>query len=107
MRKLEINGGIIPMKVVVLCGSMKFFKEMQEIAINLETKHDYCVITPVSNIKELNNTELEKISKAHYKKIDISDAVYIVNIDGYIGESVSEELNYAQMHNKEIIYHEV
>ena len=49
---------------------------------------------------------IKNLSKAHYKKIDISDAVYIVNIDGYIGKSVSEELHYAQMHSKEIIFHE-
>lgn len=46
------------------------------------------------------------MAKAHYKKIDISDAIYIVNIGGYIGTSVSEELHYAKKHNKEIIFRE-
>lgn len=95
------------MKVITLCGSMRFFKEMQEIAGELETKHGYCAITPIGgpNIT-LNEEAVENLAKAHYKKIDISDAVYIVNINGYIGESVSKELRYAQKHNKEIIYHE-
>lgn len=95
------------MKVITLCGSMRFFKEMQEIAIELETKHGYCVISPIGDTNiALSEEMIKNLSKAHYKKIDISDAVYIVNIDGYIGKSVSEELHYAQMHSKEIIYHE-
>ena len=50
--------------------------------------------------------EIEKLAQAHFKKIDMSDAVYVVNIGGYIGESVSREVCYAKEHNKEIIYHE-
>ena len=96
------------MKIVTLCGSMRFFNEMQEIAMELETKKNWCVIAPIGGTKtKPDSTAIEKLSKAHYKKIDISDAVYIVNIGGYIGESVSEELRYAQKQNKEIIYHEV
>ena len=96
------------MKVVTLCGSMRFVREMQEIAIELETKHGYCVITPISGTNmTLSEEEIESLGKAHYKKIDIADAVYIVNIGGYIGKSVSEELCYARKHNKEIIFHEV
>ena len=96
------------MKVVTLCGSMRFFREMQEIAMELETKHGYCVIMPTGDTNmTLSEEAIESLGKAHYKKIDIADAVYIVNIGGYIGKSVSEELNYAQKHNKEIIFHEV
>lgn len=31
---------------------------------------------------------MEKLAQAHFKKIEMSDAVYIVNIGGYIGENV-------------------
>lgn len=54
----------------------------------------------------MDKVSVENLAKAHYKKIDISDAVYIVNIGGYIGESGSKELRYAQEHKKEIIFHE-
>lgn len=95
------------MKVITLCGSMRFFREMQEIAIELETKHGYCAITPIGDTNMMLSEEtIENLAKAHYKKIDISDAVYIVNIGGYIGEAVSKELRYAQENNKEIVYHE-
>ncbi len=96
------------MKVVTLCGSMKFFKEMQDIAVELETKFDCCVVTPIGGTKKgMDNTAIKKLAKAHYKKVDMADAVYIVNIGGYIGEAVREELRYAQTHNKDIIFHEV
>ena len=95
------------MKVVTLCGSMRFSKQMQEIALELEVKQGYCVLTPVGEkMVQPSEKEIEKLAQAHFKKIDMSDAVYVVNIGGYIGESVSRELHYAQEHNKEIIYHE-
>ena len=95
------------MKVVTLCGSMRFSKQMHEIATELEIKQGYCALTPVGDADiALGEVDKESLAKAHFKKIDLSDAVYIVNIDGYIGESVSKELIYAQKNDKEIIYHE-
>lgn len=93
-----------PMKVVALCGSMRFFEEMQEIAYELETKRGYCAITPVGGT--CMPPDKEALAKAHYRRIDLADAVYIVNIGGYIGESVQEELRYAKQNHKEIIFHE-
>lgn len=95
------------MKIVTLCGSMRFAEQMQRIALELETKRNYCVITPISNFDiSLSVEDLKNLTNAHYKKIDIADIVYIVNIGGYIGESVSKELQYAKTLNKEIIFHE-
>ena len=48
---------------------------------------------------------LSHLEKAHYRKIDISDGIYVVNIGGYIGESVKAEIQYAKENGKEIIYH--
>lgn len=95
------------MKIVTLCGSMRFANQMQRIAMELETKDGYCAICPVyCPDMILDGNDLSNLAKAHYKKIDIADIVYIVNIDGYIGESVSKELQYAIERNKEVIYHE-
>lgn len=95
------------MKIVTLCGSMRFENQMQRIALELETKHGYCVIQPIfSPDTVLTGEDLNCLAKAHFKKIDISDIVYIVNIDGYIGESVSKEIQYAKEHNKKIVYYQ-
>jgi hypothetical protein len=40
----------------------------------------------------------------HIKRIDISDAIFVVNKNGYIGEAVRNEIEYAKRQNKEIIY---
>ena len=95
------------MEVVTLCGSMRFAKQMQQIAVELETKYGYCVLQPIFDSDvTLNEKDISNLSKAHLKKIDISDIVYIVNIGGYIGNAVAEELQYAKEHNKEIRFHE-
>lgn len=49
--------------------------------------------------------KLTILEAAHYRKIDLSDGIYVVNIDGYIGNSVRKEIEYAKKHNKEVIYH--
>ena len=46
-----------------------------------------------------------KLEDAHYRKIDLSDGIYVVNMDGYIGTSVKKEIEYAERHGKEVLYH--
>ena len=95
--------------IVTICGSMRFEKKMQEIARNLEIKKGYCVLQPiykVSKAKVETYEELENIYKSHLQKIDISNAIYVVNIGGYIGESTKQEIEYAQNTGKKIFYHE-
>lgn len=94
-------------KVVTICGSMKFAKEMQVIATNLETQYGYAVIQCVDILRnEITSEQMQKVVDAHFKKIDISDSIYVVNINGYIGESTKREIEYATKHGKQIIYHE-
>lgn len=94
------------MKVITICGSMRFSNDIMRIATKLETDKGYCVLQPVYNFddKMLSDSELQNIVKAHYKKIDISDAIFVANVGGYIGKSVAEEIEYAKKLNKEIMY---
>lgn len=92
------------MKIVTICGSMRFEKEMQKIASLLEIQNGWCVLQCVYNIGAVDKEDMFKIVSAHYKKIDISDAIYVINIGGYIGDSTKEEINYARQKGKEIIY---
>lgn len=95
-------------KVITICGSMKYSEEMKKIALQLELEQEFIVFQCVynENDKVLSKVDKDLIGKIHYKKIDLSDAIYVVNIDGYIGESTSEEIEYAMQKGKEIIYHE-
>ncbi len=96
------------MKVITICGSMKFAKEMQDIAWDLEANKGYSVIQCVYNLNNSKTSQetLKNLANAHFKKIDISDAIYVVNINGYIGTSVKNEIKYALSKGKEVIYHE-
>lgn len=95
------------MKTYTLCGSMRFEKEMQEVAYYLETQKGYNILQCIYTVNDTKPTakELQALERAHYQKIDISDGIYVLNIDGYIGESVRKEIAYAQKYGKEVIYH--
>ncbi len=95
------------MKTYTICGSMKFEKEMKDIAWKLESVYGYNIIqcTYNENNAPINTSILENLEKSHYKKIDLSDGIYVVDIDGYIGFSVKSEIEYSMKLEKEIIYH--
>ena len=95
-------------KVITICGSMRFSKEMMKIAEELELKDGYAVIQCVYNVdgQKYEGINASILDKIHRKKIDISEAIYVVNIDGYIGNSTRNEIEYAKNNGKEVIYHE-
>ncbi len=95
-------------KVITICGSMRYSKEMMKIAEELELKNGYAVIQCVYNIdrQRYEGVDASILDKIHRKKIDISDAIYVVNIEGYIGNSTKNEIEYAKNNGKEVIYHE-
>lgn len=93
-------------KVVTICGSMKFKEEMMRVAEELELKHGYVIIQCVYGVESgnYNKSDIEKLGRLHFKKIDISDAIYVVNVGRYIGESTKKEIEYAKSLGKEIMY---
>ena len=97
----------INLKIVTICGSMKFENEMKKVAFILETKHDMCVLQCVYNEDnlELGEDEIITLNLAHLKKIELADAIYVVDLQGYIGEQVKKEITFAQNLGKEVIFH--
>lgn len=93
-------------KVVTLCGSVKFYDKMQEINEKLALENEYVVIGLTPRVTNRNFTEYDKelLGKLHRAKIDLSDAIFVVNVDGYIGESTRGEIEYAKQIGKEIMY---
>lgn len=75
------------MKTVTICGSMYFSNEMKDIAFELESNRGYNVLQCTYNKPnaELTSQMLDNLKKAHYMKIDFSNIVYVVDVDGYIG----------------------
>ena len=95
------------MKIVTLCGSLKFKKEMMTIAEKMALK-GYCILTPVYPISdniERNEEQLIKLKEAHFKRIELSDAILVLNVNNYIGNSTNLEIEYAKKLGKEIVYY--
>ncbi|MGL4345417.1 MAG: hypothetical protein ACRCTE_09480 [Cellulosilyticaceae bacterium] len=95
------------MKTVTICGSMRYADQMKKIAWDLECIHNLNVLQCMyrSEDEQVTQENLQRLVSAHYKKIDLSDGIYVVDIDGYIGEAVRNEIYYAQQQEKQIIYH--
>lgn len=95
------------MKTVTICGSMKFEEEMKHIAWKLETEEGFCVLQCVYNEQNapISDEAQKRLAAVHYQKIDLCDAIYIVDVHGYIGTAVAAEISYAKEHGKELIYH--
>lgn len=95
------------MKVITLCGSLKFQKEMMSVAEKMALEGE-CILTPVYPIlKNIERTEeqLEKLKEEHFRRIELSDAILVINVNNYIGNSTNLEIEYAKKLEKEIIYY--
>ncbi len=94
------------MKTVTICGSMRFKNEMLKTSFMLELDYHFNVLQCVYNTenKSISESEQKTLEEAHFKKIEISDAIYVLDINGYIGKQVTKEIEYAESLGKEIIY---
>ena len=93
--------------IITICGSLKFQQKMIHIAQKM-TFLGYCVITPVFPISQNSNytpEQIQKLKNAHLQKIDVSDAILVVNVNDYIGDSTRLEIEYAKQHNKQVLYY--
>ena len=67
----------------------------------------YCILTPVYSVSkkiDITKKQLINLKEAHFKRIELSDAILVVNINNYIGESTNLEMDYTKK-GKEIIYY--
>ena len=96
------------MKIITVCGSMKYKKEMMEITEKFALEGN-CMITPIyltkSTKDEYTAEDSITLGKIHREKIKLSDAILVVNVDTYIGGATKSEIEYAKSLNKEIIYY--
>ena len=93
------------MKIITLCGSLKFQKEMMIVAEKMTLKGN-CILTPIYSVSEKRTKrQLIKLKEAHLKRIELSDAILVVNVNNYIGNSTNLEIEYAKNLGKEILYY--
>lgn len=91
---------------VCLCGSTRFKEKFIEVARDLTMK-GYIVTMPMVFVHSGDDASAEDkifLDEVHKAKIADADLVYIVNCNGYIGNSTKSEIEWAIELGKKIEY---
>ena len=98
-----------PLTIVCLCGSTRFVSlfDYYNIKFTLEGKVVLSISCVASSDDKSNLTPVVKaqLDLLHKHKILISDEVFIINENNYIGESTQSELDFARSLKKVISFH--
>lgn len=102
-------------KVITLCGSTKFKDAFMKAQKELTLKGN--IVISVGLFSHSGDNEVweemdEDISTnikimlddMHRRKIDMADEIFVINVNGYIGDSTKSEIEYAKEHNKKVTY---
>lgn len=96
------------MKIITVCGSLRFMKEIMEITEEMDLQGN-CMLSIIypakSNKEDYTEEEIIMLDKMHKERIKLSDAILVVNVDNYIGSSTKSEIEFAKSLGKEIIYY--
>ena len=95
-------------KIITVCGSLRFYKEMMEITEKIELEGN-CMLVPIYNPSKTSKDDFTEeealmLDKMHKERIKLADAILVVNVNGYIGDSTRLEIEYAKKLKKEILY---
>ena len=94
--------------VITLCGSTRFKDQFFEAQKRLTLEGN--IVISVGLFGHSGDDEVwtegtkEMLDKMHKRKIDMADAIYVINVGGYIGESTRSEIEYAIRNGKEVRY---
>ena len=102
-------------KVITLCGSTRFKDEFLKVQKDLTLKGNIVISVGLfghsgdlevwENMDEGTLTKTkEMLDDMHKRKIDMADEIFVINVNGYIGESTRSEIEYAKKHDKKINY---
>ena len=99
-------------KVITLCGSTRFEAEFAEV--NQRLTMEGCVVISLGmfSLPDLPDYDWTadssglkgRLGDVHLQKIRMADEVYIVDPDGYVGESTRREIAYAESLGKPVRY---
>ena len=94
--------------VITLCGSTRFKEQFMEAQKRLTLEGN--IVISVGLFGHSGDQEFwtegtkEMLDDMHKRKIDLADAIFVINVGGYIGESTRSEIDYARRHGKQIRY---
>ena len=99
--------------VITLCGSTRFKNEFMMAQKRLTLEGNIVISVGLfghsgdeevwENMDEGTLTKTKKmLDDMHKRKIDMSDEIFVINKDGYIGDSTRSEIEYARDHGKKV-----
>ena len=95
-------------KIITLCGSTRFKEEFIQVQKDLTLKGNIVLTVGLfghsGDNKVWENGMKEMLDDMHKRKIDLSDEIFVINKNGYIGESTRSEIEYAKSAGKTIRY---
>jgi hypothetical protein len=94
--------------IITLCGSTRFREEFLEAQKRLTLEGNIVISVGLfghSGDEEVwaENTK-PMLDDMHFRKIDLSDGIFVVNPGGYIGSSTRNEIDYATLSGKSVTY---
>jgi len=95
-------------KIITLCGSTRFKDEFMEVQKQL-TLRGFIVIS-VGCFGHSGDSEVWSedtkimLDDMHKRKIDMSDEIFVIDVNGYIGDSTKSEIQYALDSKKPVNY---
>lgn len=103
-------------KVITLCGSTRFKEEFMAMQKKLTLEGNIVISVGLfghsgdsevwENMDEGTLTKTkEMLDDMHKAKIDMADEIFVINVDGYIGESTRSEIEYAKSQGKMVRYY--
>ena len=92
--------------VVTLCGSTRFKQDYEDWNRRL-TMMGYvvfsCGVFGHANGGELSEAQKRSLDDIHLRKIDLSDGIMVLDVDGYVGNSSQKEIEYARSRGKFVV----
>lgn len=94
--------------VITLCGSTKFKDTYIEVAKQLTLAGNIVLSSNLfghsGDYEAFDTGKEDMLAEMHRQKIDMSDEVYILNVNGYLGANTKREILYAISQKKKITY---
>lgn len=102
-------------KVITLCGSTRFKNEFYKAQKELTLEGNIVISVGLfghsgdsevwDNMSEGTLTKTkEMLDDMHKRKIDMADEIFVINKNGYIGDSTKSEIAYAIKSGKKVNY---
>lgn len=89
------------MKKITICGSAKYKNQFEYWNRKLSLEQNI-VYTTCYTMKDMSDEEKKILDKINLKKIDYSDEIFVLDIDGYVGKSTQQKILYAKKHGKKV-----